>query len=167
MVRLTATAMAIGTVLACAWTPAADAGQVYFRLSGGAPVSDPCLARTYDDNHLRRNPRQTVTHFHLRRQRQTGPGENAAERFTVRIGFNLKGDRDAYSVNGICTTNGAAADCLGEGDTGAFRLELRGDDVRVSVERLEVEGPRRSSPDLAASDDRVFLLRPAPFSACR
>jgi hypothetical protein len=164
--RRTVTALAIVMVSAVSWT-SAEAGQVYFRMSGGAPVSDPCLARTYDDNHLRRNPRQTVTHFHLRRQRQTGPGENGAERFTVRIGFSLKGDRDAYSVNGICTTNGAAADCLGEGDTGEFRLELRGDDVRVSVERLEVEGARRSSPDLAASDDRVFLLRPAPLSACR
>lgn len=164
--RLKLMILAMLAVSAAGATPA-SAGQVYFRLSGGAPASDPCLARTYDDNHLRRNPRQTVTHFHLRRQRQTGPGENGAERFTVRIGFSLKGDRDAYAVNGICTTNGAAADCLGEGDTGEFRLELRGDDVRVQVERLEVEGTRRSSPDLAASDDRVFMLRPAPFSACR
>jgi hypothetical protein len=164
--RRTMTALTVLASWAILCAPA-FAGPVYFRLSGGAPASDPCLARTYDDNHLRRNPRQKVTRIHLRRERVAVPDENGAERFTVRIGFRLRGDGDVYAVNGICTTNGAAADCTGEGDTGEFRLELRGDDVRVSVERLEVEGARGSSPDLAASDDRVFLLRPAALSACR
>lgn len=143
------------------------AGQVYSRLSGGAPASDPCLGRSYDEAHLRRNPNQRVTRIHLRRERVSVPDENGANRFTVRIGFRLRGDSDAYAVNGICATSGAVADCTGEGDAGEFRLELRGDDVRVSVERLEVEGARGSSPDLAASDDRIFLLRPAPLSTCR
>lgn len=164
--RRTITALTVlaSTAMLCA---PALAGPVYFRMSGGAPASDPCLGRSYDEGHMRRNPRQKVTRIHLRRERVAVPDENGAERFTVRIGFRLRGDGDAYSVNGICTTNGAAADCTGEGDTGEFRLELRGDDVRVSVERLEVEGARGSSPDLAASDDRVFLLRPAALSTCR
>ncbi len=164
--RRTITALTVLASSAMLCAPA-FAGPVYFRMSGGAPASDPCLGRTYDEGHMRRNPGQKVTRIHLRRERVAVPDENGAERFTVRIGFRLRGDGDAYSVNGICTTNGAAADCMGEGDTGEFRLELRGDDVRISVERLEVEGARGSSPDLAASDDRVFLLRPAALSTCR
>lgn len=145
---------------------AATAGEVYFRLSGGSEASDPCLARTYDADHLARNPAQRVTRFHLIRNRVGVPDEDGAERFTVRIGFRLRNDSDSYAANGICTTNGAAADCLGEGDSGEFRLELRDSSVRLTVTRLEVEGSRRASPDLARSDDRVFLLHPAPRSAC-
>jgi hypothetical protein len=145
---------------------AAAAGPVYFRLSGGAQRSDPCLARTYDSEHLARNPRQRVTRFHLIRERVPVPDQNNAERFTVRIGFRLRNDSDSYSVNGICTTHGEVAECMGEGDAGEFRLELRGDAVRVQVTRLEVEGSRGSSPNLADSDDRVFLLQPSQRSAC-
>ena len=66
----------------------------------------------------------------------------------------------------FCTTAGDAADCAGEGDTGAFRITLSGEGVRLVLERLEVEGGRGGSPDLARSDDRVFLLQPARAGAC-
>jgi len=152
--------------LALLWSPAAGAQPVFDRLSGSGPNSDPCLARDYDVAHLRRNPRQRVTHFHLVRERVDVPDENGPQRFTVRIGFRLRGDRDLYATHAVCISSGAAADCTGEGDTGAFRLTLSGGAVRLAVERLEVEGARGSSPDLARSDDRVFLLQPGRAAAC-
>ncbi|AVO45666.1 hypothetical protein C6569_11645 [Phreatobacter cathodiphilus] len=144
----------------------AEAGPVFERLSGRAAAGDPCFARAYDADHLRRNPRQKVVRIHLARERVDVADENNPQRFTVRIGFRLRVDRDSYETNAVCTGDGPAADCTGEGDTGAFRLALAGEALRIEVERLEVEGARGSSPDLAVSDDRVFLLRPAAASAC-
>ncbi|MDP3548516.1 MAG: hypothetical protein Q8S29_20265 [Phreatobacter sp.] len=152
--------------LALLWSPAAGAGPVFERLSGAALGDDPCFARDYDVAHLRRNPRQKVTHFHLVRERVDVADENGPQRFTVRLGFRLRNDRDVYATNAVCTPAGDAADCAGEGDTGAFRITLAGDALRLAVARLEVEGSRGSSPDLARSDDRVFLLQPGRASAC-
>lgn len=148
------------------WSPAAGAGSVFDRLSGASPGGDPCFARAYDAAHLRRNPRQKVTHFHMVRERVDVADENGPQRFTVRVGFRLRNDRDLYATNAICTTAGDAADCTGEGDTGAFRITLSGEGVRLVLERLEAEGSRGGSPDLARSDDRVFLLQPVRAGAC-
>lgn len=148
------------------WSSTASAGPVFDRLSGPGAGSDPCLARDYDAAHLRRNPRQKVTHFHMMRERVDVADENGPRRFTVRVGFRLRGVRDFYATNAICTTAGDAADCTGEGDTGAFRITLSGEGVRLVLERLEAEGSRGGSPDLARSDDRVFLLQPARAGAC-
>jgi len=158
--------LATPLALALLWSPAAGAGPIFDRLSAGGAGSDPCFARDYDVAHLRRNPRQKVTHFHLVRERVAVAEENRRQRFTVRVGFRLRNDRDTYATNAICTTAGDAADCTGEGDTGAFRITLSGEGVRLVLERLEAEGGRGGSPDLARSDDRVFLLQPARSSAC-
>ncbi|MGQ3355215.1 MAG: hypothetical protein ACT6XY_15035 [Phreatobacter sp.] len=157
------TAMILGMVLAAT---GAEAGPVFDRLTGGRAGGDPCFARVYDADHLRNNPRQKVVRFHLVRERVEVAEENNRQRFTVRLGFRLRADRDTYETNAVCTGGGMAADCSGEGDTGAFRIVLAGEGLRVEVERLEVEGGRGSSPDLARSDDRVFLLRPVAASAC-
>lgn len=142
-------------------------GALFERLSGGWAGADPCFARHYGAEHLARNPRQRVTQIFVKRERVEVREENGTPRFTVRLGFRLKGGADAYSTLALCTRAGTGADCSGEGDTGAFRLELRGEALRIAVERLEVEGENGSSPDLAASDDRVFLLQPAEAGACR
>lgn len=157
-------ALIIGMALAA--TGVAEAGPVFDRLTGSSVRTDPCFARAYDADHLARNPRQRVVRFHLVRARVDVADENRPQRFTVRVGFRLRNDRDVYETNAICTGNGTLADCSGEGDTGVFRLILAGEALRVEVERLEVEGGRGSSPDLARSDDRVFLLRPAAAAAC-
>lgn len=157
----------LAALIALAPGAALAQGAVFERLSGGWSGADPCFARTYEPAHLARYPSQRVTQIFLKRERVEVREENGTPRFTVRLGFRLKGGTDAYSTLAVCTRAGAAADCAGEGDTGAFRLELRGEGVRIAVERLEVEGGRSFSPDLAASDDRVFLLRPAEAAACR
>lgn len=145
----------------------AQGGGVFERLSGATPAADPCFARSYEPAHLARYPSQRVTQIFLKRERVEVRAENGTPRFTVRLGFRLKGGSDAYSTLALCTRAGATANCSGEGDTGAFRLELRGQTLRVAVERLEVEGATGSSPDLAASDDRLFVLQPAEAAACR
>ncbi len=144
----------------------AEAGPVFDRLTGSSARTDPCFARAYDGEHLRRNPQQRVVRIHLSRARVEVAEENRPQRFTVRVAFRLRNDRDVYETNAICTGGGTLAECAGEGDTGVFRLILAGEALRLEVERLEVEGGRGSSPDLARSDDRVFLLRPASAAAC-
>lgn len=157
----------LATMLGLGMSTTAFAGPVFDRLSGPAADRDPCFARAYDADHLRRNPDQRVERISLKRQRVEVPAENNARVFSVKLAFHLRGGDDAYDVVGICRTRGQRADCTGEGDTGAFRLSLSGEGLRLEVDgRLEVEGERGSSPDLARSDDRVFLLRPAQPAAC-
>ncbi|WP_439575733.1 hypothetical protein [Phreatobacter sp.] len=167
--RLAVKTLATLAMLACtaaSWTPAA-AGPVFDRLSGPAADRDPCFARVYDADHLARNPRQRVERISLRRTRVEVPAENNARTFSVQLAFQLRGGDDSYNVVGICRTSGQRAECGGEGDAGAFRLSFSGEALRLEVVgRLEVEGERGASPDLARSDDRVFLLRPAAPAAC-
>lgn len=147
--------------------PSAAAQSVFDRLSGPASDSDPCYARVYDGDHLRRHPRQRVERISLKRQRVEVEAENNARSFSVQLAFQLRGIDDSYNVVGICRPAGARAECTGEGDTGAFRLSFSGEALRIEVVgRLEVEGERGASPDLARSDDRVFLLRVAQPAAC-
>lgn len=155
-----------GALLVAGLFPA-SAGPVFDRLTGPAPDRDPCFARAYDADHLERHPRQRVERISLRRQRVEVAAENNARTFSVQLAFHLRGGDDSYTVVGICRTQGQRAECSGEGDTGGFRLSLPGEGLRLEVVgRLEVEGERGSSPDLARSDDRVFLLRPTAAVAC-
>jgi len=142
---------------------AAQAEPVFQRLTGSNQHRDQCFARFYDAQHLQRHPRQRVIRFRLRRDRNGPDDVNNPARFTVAMGFRTTDRRELFEVHGICTTRGAIAECGGEGDAGSFRIALAGQNLQVEIERLELEG---SGPDLAASDDRVFLLRPAPPKEC-
>jgi len=144
----------------------AMAQSLFDRLSGGGGAGDPCFARTYDREHLARNPRQRVVTMHLIRERVEVAAENGPRRFTVRVGFRLRGGTETFSTLAICTPVADGAACGGEGDTGSFQIATAGEGLRLTIARLEVEGESGSSPDLARSDDRVFLLRPAEARAC-
>ncbi len=135
-------------------------------MSGPRAGADPCFARTYDAEHLRRNPRQRVAAIHLVRERVEVAAENGPRRFTLRVGFRLRSGTETFSTLAICTPAADGAACAGEGDTGSFRVAPSGEGLRLTIARLEVEGESGSSPDLARSDDRVFALRAAPASAC-
>lgn len=163
--RIASAATLLGLAAAGLTTPASAQG-LFDRLSGSGAGSDPCFARSYDAEHLRRNPRQRVVAFHLVRERVDVPTENGPRRFTVRVGFRLRGGSETFSTLAICTPAADGAACAGEGDTGSFRIVPSGEGLRVTIARLEVEGENGSSPDLARSDDRVFAIRPAPASAC-
>lgn len=137
--------------------------------TGGSAVAEPlftrylaggsCYQRFYDPQHLRTHPRQTITKFHVRAQRPDPIGRENPRRFSVQFGFWLK-DRDGgYSALAVCDAKDAAADCNVEGDGGSFRLTPNGDGLKVTLSgRLEIEGDKDFSPNLADGDNRVMLL---------
>jgi hypothetical protein len=156
----------LALTLAAATAGPAAAEPLFDRISGASASADPCFARAYDPAHMRQRPRQLVTRFLLRRQRVEVEAENSARRFTIVVTFALRNSNDTFSTNAICTPRGDRAACVGEGDTGAFEVSPSGQGLRVDVQRLEVEGDTSFSPNLAASDDRIFLLQPAELELC-
>ena len=151
-------------VLVTILTSVAQAGPVFEALSGSSLRADQCFVRYYDAAHLERHPRQRVTRFQLRRDRGGPDDSNNPLRFTVAIGFRIKDGPERFGAHGICTTRGPIVECGGEGDSGSFRIALVGQNLRVEVKRLELEG---SGADLAESDDRVFLLLPTRPEECQ
>ena len=152
------------SLLTAMFSSAAQAGPVFDRLSGSHPLTDQCFARFYNAAHLEHHPRQRVTRFQLRRDRSGPAKENNRGQFTVAVGFRTTDGPDLFTVNGMCTTRGPIAECGGEGDAGHFRLVLEGRNLRVEIDRLELED---SGADLAKSDDQTFLLRPTPARECQ
>lgn len=142
----------------------AQASAVFDRLSGPSQRADQCFVRYYDAAHLKQYPRQRVTRFHLRRVRGGPDDVNNQLRFTVAIGFRIIDGSERFEAHGICTTRGPIAECDGEGDSGSFRIALVGQNLRVEIKRLELEG---SGADLAESDDRIFMLLPARAEECQ
>lgn len=163
--RIAAAVILAGLAGTLACGPVA-AQSLFDRLSGAGGTGDPCFGRTYDREHLNRNPGQRVVAMHVVRERVEVAAENGPRRFTVRVGFRLRSGTETFSTLAICTPTGDGAACAGEGDTGSFRLAPAGQGLRMTIARLEVEGETDSSPDLARGDDRVFLLRPAAAAAC-
>jgi hypothetical protein len=158
-----------GLVISLALAGSAQAFTVFDHITAPPRTPDPCFLRAYDGDHLARNPRQRVVHMTLRRVRSAPPEENSEARYTVAVTFQIRGNRDRFEVNGICTPRGEAADCQGEGDAGGFRLSAQpqGGGLRLDVvERLQAEGARGFSPDLMLSDDRAFLLARVSSTLC-
>lgn len=169
MKRLPLIALTALLVLAAcseASAPAPQAEAATPSLQANLTQDGACYARTYDAAHLASHPRQTVTTFFIGaagaewRPTET-PGHSA-----VSFGFHITGHNDLYSGVAMCAPNGEALACDAEGDGGSFAIARNGDGVRVTVQRLEVEGPNDFSPDLAAADNRVMLLTRAEASAC-
>jgi hypothetical protein len=125
-----------------------------------------CYARTYDTAHLAAHPQQTVTSFFVGAAGAEWRSTETPGHFTVAFGFRITGHADLYSGIGICAPNGDALACDVEGDGGQFVIARNGDRLRVTLQRLEVEGAHDFSPDLAAADNRVMLLSPDQASAC-
>jgi hypothetical protein len=125
-----------------------------------------CYARTYDAAHLAAHPRQTVTRFFVGDPGAAWRAAQEAGGVTVLFGFEIVGRTGSYSGIAICEPAETIIQCGIEGDGGSFTLEPEGDDLRVIIARVEVEGPRDFSPDIAQADNRVMLLRPAQSSDC-
>lgn len=128
----------------------ASAGVVegMFEIEGG------CFVRKYDAAHLRSHPNQLVTQISL----ETSPDQTERRSLILSLGFEIRGGA-RYGAEAYCTR--ANDVCSIEGDGGSFTLSRKGPQVRLSVgEFLAIEGDTDFSPDLAQSDDRVFLLDP-------
>ena len=112
-----------------------------------------CYERIYDKAHLRAHPDQVVTEIHL----EATPDEAVAGSTLLYLQFTTRpGSR--YGADASCSS---ANQCLLEGDGGSFSLAEQGAAIKLTVgDFLALEGNEDFSPDLATSDDRVFLLNP-------
>lgn len=153
---------------------ACTAGEPSSQAEAAAPPSlqqdlsrgGACYARTYDAAHLAAHPQQTVMTFFVGAAGPEWAPTETPRHSTVSFGFRIVGHSDLYSGVGNCAANGDALACDVEGDGGQFSIARNGDGLRITLQRLEVEGAHDFSPDLAAADNRVMLLSPADASAC-
>jgi hypothetical protein len=146
----------LGVVLAlCAAVGPAQAGVIDAHFGGGRG----CYSRVYDRAHLNGHPDQLVTEIHLGASSIADPDYAGT---LLEFGFTLRGGAQ-YGVTAYCLSNG----CSLEGDSGSFRLAEDGKGLRLSIgDFVTLEGETGFSPDLADSDDTVFLLYPAKAGAC-
>lgn len=127
----------------------ATAGVVegMFEIEGG------CFVRKYDPAHLQAHPEQVVTQISL----ETSRTQLDREHVILDLEFSIR-QGTHYSALAFCTRNDR---CGIEGDGGTFTLQRSGQQIRLTVgDFLAVEGDTDFSPNLADSDDRVFLLNP-------
>ena len=118
-----------------------------FEIEGG------CFVRKYDPGHLRAHPDQLVTQISL----ETSPTQLDRRYVVLDLQFSLR-QGSHYSALAFCTRDDR---CGIEGDGGSFTLKRTGQQIRLTVgDFLAVEGATDFSPNLAESDDRVFLLNP-------
>ncbi|MEO8685117.1 MAG: hypothetical protein ABI414_09805 [Devosia sp.] len=125
----------------------ASAGVVEgrFEIEGG------CYVRKYDAAHLRSHPNQVVTQISL----ETARTQTERDLLTLTLQFSTR-QGSHYSAQAYCSANDR---CSIEGDGGTFRLTGDGPRIKLTVgEFLAIEGNDDFSPNLADSDDRVFLL---------
>ena len=155
-------AMAVFIAAACSAPVSADPPSLFETLTRASA----CFARAYDAAHLAAHPQQTVTHFFVGEAGAEWRSTQTPGHFNIAFGFQITGRPDTYAGVGICTPNGDRVACDIEGDGGAFTISSHDDGLRIDAARIEVEGANDFSPDLAAADNRVMLLRPVAAPAC-
>lgn len=151
-------ALLLGVLLA-ACGPAAETKSVAAQAPepSAAPLVDTlfeggtCYLATFDAAALAAREGQTVVTFLV-----VDPGADVRaldteERKHVGFAFQIAEDADIYTGYGACTRAPGAASCYIEGDGGEFALTPTDAGLRVAITRMEVEGPERISPDLAAA----------------
>ena len=142
----------------------AQAADILFNryLAGGT-----CYMRLYDAQHMRRNPKQTLSKFHVVAMAGDPLKAQHPKTYTVRFNYWIK-NAGYYDGQATCNTLGAGATCSVEADGGSFVLTPQGKQLKVTLgSRLEVEGAKNFSPNVATSANRVMLLPAAPSGSCR
>jgi hypothetical protein len=125
-----------------------------------------CHLRRYAPDHLAAHPAQSVTLIAL------APETGAAEADTpvLRLSVAVRGDREIYRATAYCDRWQFPADCLLEGDAGAFRLEAARDGalrLTVAPRGISLEGSRGFvALEGTRGDDRLFLIPRAAPGAC-
>ncbi len=141
----------------------AAAQSIFKRLAGGST----CYLRLYDANHLRRIPKQTISKFSVIAATPDPIAARHPKEFTIRFGFWVK-NGGYYDAQAVCKAAAAAATCNVEADGGSFTLAMQGAQLRVTLgKRLEVEGQKNFSPNVATDANRVMLLSVAHKDGCR
>jgi hypothetical protein len=129
-------------------------------------IAGDCFTRSYDAQHLRAHPRQTVRFFYLRPAGPEWRQATARGQSTYNFGMRLIGRPGLYSGVAMCRPRFDTLACQIEGDGGAFTLYQRGRQLEVAVERLQLEGARDFSPDIAERDNAVIRLNRSARGAC-
>ena len=126
----------------------------------------PCFARAYSTDELRRKPRQTVTNFFVWHAQPDPRRAENPRTFEIEFGFRVRPSQRLFTARATCRDGGGPIACNIEGDGGAFTIEPNGDGLRITISRVEVEGQKGFSGDLAKGDNRVMLLISSPLTAC-
>lgn len=156
---------AVAAAMAASPTLAGD----YETWFAGKPGGVACYARRYDAAHLARHPRQKVVEIVLDFDARNAESEgNRPSRFSVGLGVRLVGPKAWYTNAMLCNeraTGGVA--CSLESDGGQFDLQPSGDglEMRLTTE-ISIEGDDFITFGGKASDDNVFILKPAPQNLC-
>lgn len=124
-----------------------------------------CFSRAYDEVHLASHPEQTVSRFHFRQDFGSQRVLTEAE-FDLDFGFELVDFSGRHGGLAFCRESSQGATCGVESDGGNFWIERQGPNLRVELERLEIEGETGFLPDLALRDNRVMILYPSDASSC-
>jgi hypothetical protein len=144
-------------------TPATAATSFYDRyLSSGA-----CYLRLYDVKHMRANPTQTVSKFHVVRH-ETDPLQNKRPaEYTIRFGYWIK-NAGYYDGLATCRTTSTGEACSAEADGGNFAMTADGRQVKLTLgARLGIEGAKGFSPNVATEGNRTLRLSKAPKGSCQ
>jgi hypothetical protein len=144
-------------------TPAAAATQFYNRyLSSGV-----CYLRLYDVKHMRANPKQTLSKFHVVRHEADPLQNKRPAEYTVRFGYWIK-NAGYYDGLATCKTTNAGEACSAEADGGNFAMTAAGQQIKVTLgARLGIEGSKGFSPNVATDANRTMLLPRAPRGSCQ
>jgi len=158
---------AIFALLVSAAAPAfAGDYEIWFARKSGSMA---CYARTYDAGHLAAHPRQKVRAITLDFEASRADSEgNTPLRFLVGLGVMLKDKQGWYASPAFCGESPQGGfQCFLEGDGGRFRLVTSGPVMKIALSgEVAIEGDDFISFGGKASDDNVFILKPAPQKVC-
>ncbi len=165
--RLLPISVSLAAIFAASAASSADVLTSHFINVPGKP----CYARTYDAEHLRKNPRQMVRRIEVDFDRRNADGKpnTSPQKFELGFAFQLKKGTDWYTGNAICAVKGDRIGCFLEGDGGEFTLRASGKSLRLDADKfgLHLEGAKdfgEIGGDI--SDDNVFILPAAPRAQC-
>ena len=156
----------------------AQSGAGLAALVPAEPGRTLCFVRTYSSDHMKSRPRQTVSSIALalKYRRYDPPTTGGYRPFAV--GISQRGRRARVSAGGTCEAHqsgaaGTLATCSVDCDGGGVELVREGADklrVRLAFGRLvlggDCDGGGKRVTLGQGSDDREFVLSPAPVSAC-
>ena len=124
-----------------------------------------CFVRTYDSNHLAKNPRQIIRRIQFQVLSEYDPVA-----YGIRV--SLKNDRRPWDAGGGCEPEGSSLRCGLDDDSGRVRITPTKDGVRLDVidhmsfiaDKPDGDLDRKTFSDAA---HRTFIMTQAKDSDCK
>ncbi len=137
-----------------------------------AAVSAGCYERSYDAAHMAGHPRQSVTRIAVEVKTPGGVEPYAA---SASLSARMRGRKTRMYTGGDCMAEGEGLSCAMDDDSGSFLLTQNGGGLKlVNTADIRLHRLDRGPEDDGAaylrgkdSEERIFLLLPAPAKACR